>query len=137
LHMDAREDGDPGDATDDVDGPETDVLGASTAIARCVRSAADRRNFLFLALKCSRLVDTDNADRLACIAGVTPEALLSLVAALRDARSARESRHEVFRCRRNKAYAALRFLEHELPAELDPAKQASLQKSLQRMRLRM
>ena len=92
---------------------------------------------LFLALKYSRLVDAENAPALARIAGMTPETLLSLVAALRDTRDARECRHEMFRCRRNKALAAIRLLEHELLAEVDPEKRVSLQKSLARMRLRM
>jgi hypothetical protein len=68
---------------------------------------------------------------------MTPETLLSLVAVLRDARDARECRHEMFRCRRNKAFATIRLLEHELMAEVDPEKRVSLQKSLARMRLRM
>ena len=118
-------------------GPGEEALNASSAVARCVLSAADRRNFLFLILKCSRLIDAENAPALARIAGITAESVLSLVAALRDARSARESRHEFFRCRRNKAFAAIRFLEHELLAEVDPMKRASLEKSLGRMRLRM
>jgi len=119
------------------DGSEAEALTASSAVARCVQSAADRRNFLFLALKCSRLVDAENAPALARIAGITAENLVSLVAALRDARSARETRREMFRCRRNKAFAAIRLLEHELLAEAEPGKRASLEKSLGRMRLRM
>ena len=102
-----------------------------------MQSAADRRNFLFLALKCSRLIDTLNAHALARIAGVTPAALASLVAELREARDARECRHEMFRCRRNKAFAAIRLLEHELRAEVEPQKRASLEKTLGRTRLRM
>ena len=127
----------PDEGGDGVEAPQADIVEASTAIARCVKSAADRRNFLFLALKCSRLIDAENAPGLARIAGITPAALLSLVAALRDARGAREKRRQMFCCRRNKAYAALRFLECELPSETDIEKRASLQKSLQRMRLRM
>ena len=119
------------------DEAEAEALEALSAVARCVQSAADRRNFLFLALKYSRLVDAENAPALARIAGMTPETLLSLVAVLRDARDARECRHEMFRCRRNKAFAAIRLLEHELLAEVDPEKRVSLQKTLARMRLRM
>ncbi len=43
----------------------------------------------------------------------------------------------MFRCRRNKAFAAIRLLEHELLAETEPGKRAFLEKSLARMRLRM
>jgi DNA-directed RNA polymerase specialized sigma24 family protein len=119
------------------DEPGAEALKASAAVARCVQSMADRRNFLFLALKCSRLIDAENAPALARIAGVTPETLASLVAELRDARSARECRHEMFRCRRNKAFAAIRLFESELHAEVDREKRASLEKSLGKTRLRM
>lgn len=117
--------------------PEPEPLEALSAVARCVRSTADRRNFLFLALKCSRLVDAENAPALARIAGIPAERLLSLVSALRDERSAREGRREMFRCRRNKAYAAIRLLETELLAEGEPGKRAALEKALGRMRRRM
>jgi DNA-directed RNA polymerase specialized sigma24 family protein len=117
--------------------PVPEASLTSAAVARCVQSAADRRNFLFLALKCSRLSDAENAPVLARIAGVTPAVLVTLVAELRDARGARECRHEMFRCRRNKAFAAIRLLEHELAAEVEPQKRASLQKALGRTRLRM
>ena len=119
------------------EGPEAEALKASSSVARCVQSPADRRNFLFLTLKYSRLVDAENAAALARIAGITEGKLVGLVGALRDARSARESRREMFRCRRNKAFAAIQLLEHELLAEVEPEKRGLLEKSLGRMRLRM
>jgi DNA-directed RNA polymerase specialized sigma24 family protein len=120
-----------------ADGPEAEALMASAAFARHVRSDADRRNFLFLALKCSRLIDPDNAPALARVAGVETAALLGLVGALRDLRGARESRYEMFRGRRNKAYAAIRLLETELQGEVEPEKRRAAEKALARMRLRM
>lgn len=119
------------------EGPEAQALNASAAFARYVRSDADRRNFLFLALKCSRLIDTENAPALARVAGVATETLMALVTALREMRGARESRHEMFRGRRNKAYAAIRLLETELQEEVDPAKRASTEEALARTRRRM
>jgi DNA-directed RNA polymerase specialized sigma24 family protein len=119
------------------DEPEAEALQASAAIARCVVSAADRRNFLFLALKCSRLINAENAPALARVAGITTAALMTLIAALRDVREARENRHEMFRCRRNKAYAAIRLLETELAGEVEPANRQSLEDALGRMRRRM
>jgi RNA polymerase sigma factor (sigma-70 family) len=120
-----------------LEGPEAQALNASADFARCVQSGADRRNFLFLALKCSRLIDVENAAALARVAGVATETLMSLGAALREMRGARESRHEMFRGRRNKAYASIRLLETELQAEADPAKRASAEDALSRMRRRM
>ena len=119
------------------EGPEARALDASAAFARYVRSDADRRNFLFLALKCSRLIDTENAPALARVAGVATETLMTLVTALLEMRGARESRHEMFRGRRNKAYAAIRLLETELQDEVDPAKRASTEEALARARRRM
>jgi DNA-directed RNA polymerase specialized sigma24 family protein len=126
---------------DDEEGPRDesgrDALVASAVLARYVRSEADRRNFLFLALKCSRLIDTQNAPALARVAGVTTETLLELVTTLREMRAARENRYEMFCGRRNKAFAAIRLLETELHDEVDPAKRASTEQSLARMRRRM
>jgi hypothetical protein len=112
-------------------------LCASAELARCIRSSADRRNFLFLVLKCSRLIDGERAPALARIAGVTTETLLGLVTTLRDMRAVRESRYEMFCGRRNKAFAAIRLLETELRDEVDPAQRATRERALARMRRRM
>jgi len=112
-------------------------LTASSAFAPCLRSTADRRNFLFLVLKCSRLLDPERAPSLARLAGVTTQRLLSLASALRDLRGPREARQEIFRGRRNACYAAIRVLETEIASETDPEKLASLQERLRRMRRRM
>jgi hypothetical protein len=116
---------------------DLDALAASAAFASCLRSPADRRNFLFLVLKCSRLLDPERAPSLARLAGVTPQRLLGLASALRDLRGAREARQEMFRGRRNACYAAIRVLETEIASETDPEKLASLQERLRRTRRRM
>jgi DNA-directed RNA polymerase specialized sigma24 family protein len=127
----------PGAAVSLDDEERGDPLRASAELARCVRSSADRRNFLFLVLKCSRLLDDEHAPPLARIAGVTTETLLALVASLREMRGARESRYEMFRGRRNKAYGAVRLLEAELHDEVDAGKRAVTERALARMRRRM
>jgi RNA polymerase sigma factor (sigma-70 family) len=123
------------DCIDSVPGPED--LAASAAIASCIRSGADRRNFLFLLLKSSRRLDPERAPALARLAGLSPEALLALASSLRDLRSSREARHEMFCSRRNKSYAAVRVREAELRTEVDPDRRAALQNDLDRMKRRM
>ena len=118
-------------------GPALDALCTSADLARCIRSNADRRNFLFLVLKCSRLIDSEHAHALARVTGVTTETLLALAATLADMRAARESRHEMFRGRRNKAFAAIQLLETEITGEVDPRKRAAAEAALIRMRRRM
>ncbi len=48
------------------------------AVARRIRTIADQRNFLYFALKHARLIDDENAPRIAAIAGITAPALLGL-----------------------------------------------------------
>jgi len=122
----------PGADTDDLD-----ALAASAGLASCLRSPADRRNFLFLVLKFSRQLDPDRAPALARLAGVPESHLLELAASLQDQRAGREKRQELFRGRRNKCHAAIRLLETELQAEVDPQKAAALREKLQKARRRM
>jgi hypothetical protein len=142
LRMDPGEVLSPGEAQSSgeappEDPPDLDSLCASADLARCIRSEADRRNFLFLVLKCSRRIDSEQMPVFARIAGVTTETLLALVTTLTDMRSARENRHEMFRGRRNRSFAAVRLLEDELRDETDPAKRAAAAYALSRMRRRM
>ncbi len=106
-------------------------------VARVIRSDADRRNFLFLLLKCSRSIDPATAAPLAALAGIAAGHLLDTVAALKDMRGSRERRREVFRCRRNRAFAKVRLLETELKVEADPQRLAALRDTLCRARKRM
>jgi DNA-directed RNA polymerase specialized sigma24 family protein len=129
----------PGDAFT-VEEPECSSvpeLPGSTAFARCVRSDADRRNFLILVLKCSRLLDAENAAALAPVAGLAPDDLLALAAKLQTVRAARDLRLDTFRCRRNKSYAQALQLEVELRGEVDPSRIAALQTALERHRRRI
>jgi len=122
-----------------ADGGENDARGlrAFARLGAAIRSGADRRNFLFLVLKCSRVLDEESARPLASISGVTPEALLSLASALREMRRPRGERLETLRCRRNKAFSQSRLLEAELQFETVPERIVVLKESLLRARRRM
>ncbi len=119
------------------DGCTAEALQAPTALARCIRSDADRRNFLFLVLKCSRRMEGESVPALARLAGIHPERLRALAGELADRGRSREARHEMFRDRRNRAYAAGRLLEQELKSEVDAGRRAALERALHRMRRRM
>ena len=108
-----------------------------TDMARAIRTPADRRNFLFLVLKCARQLDPSRASQLAALAGTAPGRLLDLVGTLRDMRTGRERRLQKFASRRNRAYAKILLMETELRGEVEPAKIAALRGTLQRARLRM
>jgi DNA-directed RNA polymerase specialized sigma24 family protein len=127
----------PGAGVSTEDQQGFDALCTSADLARCVRSSADRRNFLFLVLKCSRLIDSEHAPAFSRIAGVTTETLLALVTTLADMRGARENRFEMFRGRRNKAFAAIRLLETELKDEVDAGRRTATEAALSRMRRKM
>jgi RNA polymerase sigma factor (sigma-70 family) len=113
------------------------VLPDLVSVARCIRTDADKRNFLFFVLKCARLVDDDNAAVLAAVAGVTAEALRVLAGRLLDQRAARIERLETFRCRRNRAFARARLLETEMRGETDTSRIRELARCLERERRRM
>ena len=117
--------------------PPFDLEAASAGIGRCLLSNADRRNFLFLVLKCSRRLDPQALPALARLAGISPRRLLALASSLHDLRSAREARREMFAGRRNKSYAAVRLLETELRAEVEAPRRAVLEQELARMKRRM
>lgn len=106
-------------------------------LAAFIKSDADKRNFLFLALKCARTIGPENAPVLAAISGVDENRILSLSASLREMRAARELRLELFRARRNRAFAHSRLLETELQAEVEAERTAVLRTSLAKARRRM
>jgi DNA-directed RNA polymerase specialized sigma24 family protein len=119
------------------DADEDDGLPAMLDIARHIETRADRRNFLFLSLKCARLIDPQSAQPLAAIAGITPEALLSIAASLKDLRACRETRLATFRHRRNRAFASIELIETELVTEIDQERRERLQTDLAKARRRM
>ena len=124
----------------DEEGPEqpcTQWLRAPDAFARLIRSDADRRNFLFLVLKCSCAIDIEDAASLAEIAKVDEKRLLDLVSVLKGMRNRREIRLETFRCRRNKAFSQARLLEMEMKVEMDPLRNETLRAGMSRARRRM
>jgi DNA-directed RNA polymerase specialized sigma24 family protein len=107
------------------------------SFAALIRSEADHRNFLFLALKCARIIGPENAAALAEVSGVGEDRILSLSVSLREIRAAREQRLETFRARRNRAFAQSRLLETELQGEVDTERIAVLRASLAKARKRM
>jgi DNA-directed RNA polymerase specialized sigma24 family protein len=109
----------------------------ASRFSRHIRSDADRRNFLFLSLKCSRMLDQENAPGLAAIAGIAPAELLAYASTLCDMGASRENRLETFRCRRNRAYAQARLLEAELRNEIEGKRRDDIEARLARVRRRM
>jgi hypothetical protein len=114
-----------------------DAGRVAACFGRHIRSDADRRNFLFLSLKCSRMLDQDSAPVLAAVAGIATAELLAHAAVLRDMGASRERRMETFRCRRNRAYAQARLLEAELRNETDQERRDAMTATLSRVRRRM
>ena len=110
---------------------------ASGGLARLIKSDADRRNFLFLALKCARTIGPENAAAVAAVSGVDEGRVLSLSVTLQDMRAPRERRLETFRSRRNRAFAQARLLETELLTEVEKERISLLRASLSKARRRM
>ncbi len=134
LHLELPDDsGDCGPGASAVDS----LPPVSPELLRAIRSPAEKRNFLFLALKCARFLDPAFAGAVAAVAGVTPGQLLEMAAELRDMRVSRERRMEKFRCRRNRAFARVLLLESELKGEPDEARSRALRETLRRVRSRM
>jgi RNA polymerase sigma factor (sigma-70 family) len=120
-----------------VSEPTAEIVRVPGDFAALIRSNADRRNFLFLALKCARTIGPENAPALAAATGIDESRILSLSASLREMRAPRELRLEVFRARRNRAFAQSRLLETELQAEVEAERAAVLRASLVKARRRM
>ena len=136
LRLDA---GDPGEETKEEDSlePAAEALHLPERFIALIRSEADHRNFLFMALKCARTIGPENAAALAAVSGVGQDRILGLSASLREMRAPREQRLETFRARRNRAFAQARLLETELLGEVEPERIAVLRASLAKARRRM
>ncbi len=106
-------------------------------IARHICTPTDRRNFLFLILKCSRNLDPGKCSALANLAGTSSGRLADLLSELRQAGAPREARLEVFCRRRNAAFSQIRLLETELLTEIDFARREELSFKLNKARKRM
>jgi len=117
--------------------PVTESVCVPENYSSLIRTDADRRNFLFLALKCSRTIGPDNAPLLSAVSGVGADRILGLSASLREMRAPRELRLETFRERRNRAFAQSRLLETELQGEIETERIAMLGASLAKVRKRM
>jgi RNA polymerase sigma factor (sigma-70 family) len=117
--------------------PVAERLSVPEDYVSLIRTDADRRNFLFLALKCARRIGPDNVPLLAAVSGVAEARVLSLSASLLEVRAPRERRLETFRERRNRAFAQSRLLETELLGEVETGRIAVLRASLAKARKRM
>jgi DNA-directed RNA polymerase specialized sigma24 family protein len=117
--------------------PAADLFRVQPALASLLQSPADRRNFLFLVLKCVRALDDANAPMMASLVGVSVEGLQDLMSSLRLAREPREIRLGRFRERRNRAFGQIRLLETELKAGCESQRSETLRKSLDRTKRRM
>ncbi|HVO39060.1 MAG TPA: hypothetical protein VMV03_08535 [Spirochaetia bacterium] len=116
--------------------PRVAPLGDPGKLAPLIRSDADRRNLLFLVLKCARTLDPSRVGPLAALCGVTEERLSELASELCGLRAPREERLETLRVRRNRAFAQSRLLEAELLQENDLLRRADLTRRLDRIRKR-
>ncbi len=102
-----------------------------------IRTASDRRNFLFLLLKCARHIDRERAEAFAPITGVPAAKLLGIASALAERRAHRDRRLAVFVERRNRAFCLARLLEGELRLETDPCRRQGMERRLASANRRM
>jgi RNA polymerase sigma factor (sigma-70 family) len=116
--------------------PEAELC-VQPGLASVLQSPADRRNFLFLVLKCVRGLDNANVPIMASLASVSVESLYDLMSSLRLAREPREHRLWRFRERRNRAFGQIRLLETELKAVCEGQRLETLRRSLARAKQRM
>ena len=120
LRLEDREESGPQSREEQPGDRSPAPLHVSPEIASAITSDADRRNFLFLVLKCSRTLDLENAQALAPLVGVPGTRLLSLASMLQGMRTSRETRLETFRSRRNKAFALITGAGNRAPVRRRP-----------------
>lgn len=112
-------------AAPDPDGlPEPERLPVRTPVHGRLASLqlrpSDRRNLLFLVLKCSRRLGPGDLADAAEAAGVEPRRLSGLVDRLREGQEPVDRRLAVLRERRNRAFSEARLLEAVLAGRPDP-----------------
>jgi len=117
--------------------PPRDPVLVPAAIRGVIRSDADRRNLVYLVLKCSRTLDEATMSALAELARFDLDRLQCLAEQLRREREPRDRRLETFRLRRNRAFSLARLLETELQGETDPERIAALRCRVSSARRRM
>jgi DNA-directed RNA polymerase specialized sigma24 family protein len=115
----------------------TGTLADVTGTSRLLRSKADRRNFTLLLLKQPTPIDAKIAPIMAKLTGQPPERLFALAETLKASREPGETRLDVLRARRNKAFAQTRLLEADLYGEIDPHRRETLMGNLARTKRRM
>jgi hypothetical protein len=109
----------------------------SPEIFSVIRTDADRRNLLFLLLKCARYMDREKAEALAPLTGVPAARMLALASSLAERRAHRDRRLATFVERRNRAFCLARLLEGELRTETDPCRRQEMERRLARANSRM
>lgn len=134
LRLDAAAAGEDGPGEDPWSGAPIRVPAELSAV---IRTASDRRNLLFLFLKCPRLVEAGRAQIMAGLVGIGPQRLLDLAASLHGKRAPREARLSEFAARRNRAFCLARLLEGELRGETDSGRREALEQRLSKARKRM
>jgi len=102
-----------------------------------IRTGADRRNFLFLLLKCARHIDREKAEALAPLTSVPAAKMLALASSLAESRAHRDRRLAIFVERRNRAFCLARLLEGELRYETDPCRRQEMERRLASANKRM
>ncbi|MCX7039902.1 MAG: hypothetical protein NT005_12325, partial [Spirochaetes bacterium] len=102
-----------------------------------IRTGADRRNFLFLLLKCARHIDREKAEALAPLTSVPAAKMLALASSLAESRAHRDRRLAIFVERRNRAFCLARLLEGELRFETDPCRRQEMERRLASANKRM
>lgn len=120
---------DPHGAPSPVDRPSMDPDAVRRTLQRLPRNG--RKHFLFLLLKCMRSLDPDDLRVLAAAAGVGPGELARILDGLAARLARKESRLEMLRVRRNRAYSLARCLEVRIASEPDERRRESLRVRLE------
>jgi RNA polymerase sigma factor (sigma-70 family) len=99
-----------------------------------IRRPADRRRFLFFALKRVRELSDGALDQAADRLGMPREELRRPARELRGRLERREERLARMRVRRNRAFSRLAQLEQQLPREMDAGRARRLEERIARLR---
>jgi len=110
---------------------------ATSRHPRAPLGASDRRRMVFLVLKCSRRLASDDLAAAAEVTGVPADRLAGLIEGLRAGMEPVERRLAALRERRNQAFSEARILETELAESPEPADAERLGRRLEAANRRM
>jgi hypothetical protein len=102
-----------------------------------ISNGAQRRRFLFLALRHVRLLTPEAVGRIARLTGFDRGWIESTARVLRDELGPKERRMRMFQQRRNEALCRRHLLERELRAETDADRRENLEEQIARLSRRM